>query len=512
MEVAHIKEKGSQAKASFAPATRSSKGILARGYVIWLMDIACMGFSLYLGWWLRLGSGLFHDQWGNISRGHLDSTHLIALVVISVGWTGLFSVGGLYRRAKLISALDQILAIGKYVTLGYLGLLFIGFASKRYFFVETRLVFGFGWIFSITMLSAVRVGLVRTFLRRGAARRDQARRAVVVGALPFARRYIERNVPAANGYQVIGFVETREGEISSDLGSEFVLGGISSLDDIVAEYEIDEILIPIALLENRSSFEIVNKCSRTGLPVRMVSDIFQVLMPEEPKERVPALSRGGFGQPAIRGVSLILKRVVDLVIATTVVIVFSPLFLVIALLIKIFSPGPVLFRQIRAGKDGKPFTFYKFRTMRQDTDDTLHREYATNFIGGKELRLRDERTDRKVYKMPNDPRVTSIGRILRRTSLDELPQLFNVIKGDMSLVGPRPPIAYELTIYKEWHKRRLRIKPGITGLWQVSGRSSVPFHEMVLLDLYYINRWNLFLDFEIMLKTIPVVLSGKGAY
>jgi lipopolysaccharide/colanic/teichoic acid biosynthesis glycosyltransferase len=186
--------------------------------------------------------------------------------------------------------------------------------------------------------------------------------------------------------------------------------------------------------------------------------------------------------------------------------------ILIAILVKLFSPGPVLFRQIRAGKNGTPFTFYKFRTMKHNIDDTLHREYATNFIGGKELRLRDERNDRKIYKMPDDPRITPIGRVLRRTSLDELPQLFNVLKGDMSLVGPRPPIAYELTIYKEWHKRRLKAKPGITGLWQVSGRSSVPFHDMVLLDLYYINRWNLSLDIEIILKTIPVVLCGKGAY
>jgi lipopolysaccharide/colanic/teichoic acid biosynthesis glycosyltransferase len=150
--------------------------------------------------------------------------------------------------------------------------------------------------------------------------------------------------------------------------------------------------------------------------------------------------------------------------------------------------------------------------MRHDIDDTLHREYATSFIGGKEMRLSDERSNKKIYKMPDDPRITTIGRVLRKTSLDELPQVFNVLRGDMSLVGPRPPIAYELTIYKEWHKRRLRAKPGITGLWQVSGRSSVPFHDMVLLDLYYINRWSLLMDFEIMLKTIPVMVSGKGAY
>jgi exopolysaccharide biosynthesis polyprenyl glycosylphosphotransferase len=335
---------------------------------------------------------------------------------------------------------------------------------------------------------------------------------VVVGPIPFARRFIEDTLPARNGYQVVGFIETREGEISSNLGPEYVLGRINAIDDIVSSHDIEEIFLPIALLENRVCFDIVARCSRTGLPVRLVSDIFEILLPDDSKEKVDGLPRTGLGEPALKGVGLIAKRFLDLSVSAFAVTVFAPLLILIAVLVKLFSPGPVLFRQIRAGKNGTPFTFFKFRTMKHNIDDTLHREYATNFIGGKELRLRDERNDRKIYKMPDDPRITPIGRVLRRTSLDELPQLFNVLKGEMSLVGPRPPIAYELTIYKEWHKRRLKAKPGITGLWQVSGRSSVPFHDMVLLDLYYINRWSLLLDIEIIMKTIPVVLWGKGAY
>jgi exopolysaccharide biosynthesis polyprenyl glycosylphosphotransferase len=388
----------------------------------------------------------------------------------------------------------------------------VSFVWKRNYFVETRLVVAFSWIFSIIVPSAVRIGLVRTILRRRLKHRGGARRAVVVGPIPFARRFIEESLPSTNGYKVIGFVETREGEIASDLGPEYVLGRMTSLDDIVSAHDVDEIFLPIALLENRGCFDIVSRCSRTGLPVRLVSDIFEILMPDESKERIDGLPRIGLGEPALRGVSLIGKRTVDLVISLVAVVVFAPILLLIATLVRFSSQGPILFRQIRAGKDGTPFTFYKFRTMRHNIDDTIHREYATSFIGGKELRLRDEKNDKKIFKLPNDPRITSIGRILRRTSLDELPQLFNVIRGDMSLVGPRPPIAYELTIYREWHKRRLKAKPGITGLWQVSGRSSVPFHDMVLLDIYYINRWSLSLDIEIILKTIPVVLYGKGAY
>jgi exopolysaccharide biosynthesis polyprenyl glycosylphosphotransferase len=490
----------------FGPGRRKAKSIYQRTSFIWALDVCCLFLSLYLGWWLRWGSGLFGVA------GIFAPRRWVALVVFSVLWTAIFSFEGLYRRPKIISTGGQIISIAKSITLGYLMLLALSFTFQQYFYVHTRLVFAFGWVVAIVLLSVVRVGLVRTAIRRRARHGAGAKRAVVVGALPFARKYLESKPLVDSGYDVVGFVETREGEISSYLGPDYVLGQVGRLDEIVSDYEIEEIFMPIGLLEDRGSFEIVNRCSRTGLPVRMVSDIFQILMPEEPKEKMEGVTGPGLGEPALKGMGIVAKRFVDISIAGLVVVIFAPLLAVIALMVRMLSPGPVLFRQIRAGKDGNPFTFYKFRTMRHDTDDTLHREYATNFIGGKELRLRDEGKNEKIYKMPNDPRITSIGRILRKTSLDELPQLFNVIKGDMSLVGPRPPICYELTIYKEWHKRRLRAKPGITGLWQVSGRSSVPFHDMVLLDLYYINRWSLLLDLEIMVKTIPVVLYGKGAY
>jgi exopolysaccharide biosynthesis polyprenyl glycosylphosphotransferase len=503
-----VQNRGTGRKTTRSPAVSQPgrRSILTRGHFLWLLDVGCLCLSLYLAYWVRIGSGFFG------ARGVFDLDQGLALIMIVLAWTSIFAMEGLYRRAKIIAGLDQVISIGKSITLGFLLLLALSFVWKRYYFVETRLILAVGWALSIAFLTVVRVGIVRGLLRTRLKHADGVRRAAVVGAIPFARRFIGKNMPPDNGYRVVGFVETHDGEISSDLGPEHVLGRISGLDDIVNEHEIEEIFLPIALLENRYCFDIVSKCSRTGLPVRLVSDIFEILMPEEPKEKVEGVPRTGFGEPALKGAGVVAKRIMDLSMALLALVVFLPLFMLIAFLVKVFSPGPVLFRQIRAGKDGRPFTFYKFRTMRHDIDDTLHREYATNFIGGKELRLRDEASDKKIYKMPDDPRITTIGKILRKTSLDEMPQVFNVIRGDMSLVGPRPPIAYELTIYKEWHKRRLRAKPGITGLWQVSGRSSVPFHDMVLLDLYYINRWSLPLDIEIIVKTVPVILSGKGAY
>lgn len=208
-------------------------------------------------------------------------------------------------------------------------------------------------------------------------------------------------------------------------------------------------------------------------------------------------------QSSIEG---IIKRWLDVFVAGVSLLVLAPALLVIALLVKRSGPGPVFFVQERIGKDGRPFRFYKFRTMTHNSDDAIHRQFATMFING------GGSTDGKIYKMTDDPRVTRIGQFLRKTSLDELPQLFNVLRGEMSLVGPRPPLSYEIEQYQPWHHERLRVLPGLTGLWQVSGRSNVTFDEMVRLDIHYINSWSLLFDLRIILRTIPVVLFGTGGY
>ncbi len=206
------------------------------------------------------------------------------------------------------------------------------------------------------------------------------------------------------------------------------------------------------------------------------------------------------------------KRVMDIVLSTLALVVLSPVMLLLALLVKRSSPGPVLFKQERLGRDGRPFTFYKFRSMEYNSDDAIHRQFAAMFISGDESGCAESNAGDKVFKLKADPRVTPIGAWLRKTSLDELPQLFNILKGEMSVVGPRPPIAYEIENYQPWHMERLKAVPGLTGLWQVSGRSSVSFEEMVRLDVQYINDWSLAWDVAIILRTIPVVLWGTGGY
>jgi exopolysaccharide biosynthesis polyprenyl glycosylphosphotransferase len=212
--------------------------------------------------------------------------------------------------------------------------------------------------------------------------------------------------------------------------------------------------------------------------------------------------------------ALKIKRIVDVIGSIIGILIYSPFFIIVPVCIKLTSRGPVLFRQERVGQYGKTFTFLKFRSMYVDNDENIHKKYVQDLIAGKVSGESAENgVVKKVFKITNDTRVTPLGNILRKLSLDELPQFYNVLRGDMSLVGPRPPIPYELEKYDPWHRRRvLEVKPGITGLWQVTGRSSTTFDEMVRMDLHYATNWSLWFDVKILLKTTLIVVAGKGAY
>lgn len=213
------------------------------------------------------------------------------------------------------------------------------------------------------------------------------------------------------------------------------------------------------------------------------------------------------------GFQMALKRIVDILGSLVGLLFFSPLMLVTAIAIKMTSPGPIIFNQSRFGMKGVQFQFYKFRSMYLNVDDKIHREYVTNLIKGELEKINQGDKETPLFKMKSDPRVTWVGKIIRRTSIDELPQFLNVLKGEMSLVGPRPPLPYEVEKYEPWHLRRiLEVKPGITGLWQVHGRSSTSFDEMVRLDLRYVQNWSLWLDLKTLLKTVKAVICPKGAW
>jgi exopolysaccharide biosynthesis polyprenyl glycosylphosphotransferase len=231
-----------------------------------------------------------------------------------------------------------------------------------------------------------------------------------------------------------------------------------------------------------------------------VPDLLQLALSRVDIEDLGGIPIIGVKEISITGWNLAFKRASDIVLSLAVLIFLSPLLLLISVAIKLDSPGPALFKQVRVGKGGRRFICYKFRSMRQGAEEERPQLADLDEVVG------------PIFKIRHDPRCTRVGRFLRRTSLDELPQLYNVLRGEMSLVGPRPPIPLEVEQYQEWHRKRLEVSPGMTGLWQVSGRSQLTFDEMCLLDIYYLENWSPLLDLKIALKTIPAVLAGRGAY
>jgi exopolysaccharide biosynthesis polyprenyl glycosylphosphotransferase len=251
---------------------------------------------------------------------------------------------------------------------------------------------------------------------------------------------------------------------------------------------------------HRKIMSIVRECERRQVSARIVPDLFQMSLSQVDVDDLGGVPLVGVREVGFERGALLIKRGIDVVGAVVGLVLGAPLLALIGVAIRLDSPGPIVFRQTRVGTAGKTFEMYKFRSMREGAEAELE-----------QLRELNE-ADGPIFKIRDDPRLTRVGRFLRRTSLDELPQFWNVLRGEMSLVGPRPPLPAEVTRYMEWHKKRLEVRPGMTALWQVSGRSTLSFDEGVLLDIYYIENWSLWLDFKILLRTIPQVLFGGGAY
>ncbi len=320
------------------------------------------------------------------------------------------------------------------------------------------------------------------------------------------------------GYRVVGVIGTRDGTRTFLSANDDSLNGIpivGTIDDLpaaVRELAIQEVIITDNSITSDRMFEAMMKIGRgQRVEFRFAPSLFELLPQKTSVDQIGVLPMVRLFREPLSDVERFVKRVSDIAIAMLALIGVSPLLAIIAIWIKLDSRGKIFFRQERVGMDGRVFLCYKFRSMRQDADEDIHREtYEKNIDGEQAANVGNDAAP--VYgKVKDDPRITRAGRFLRRSSLDELPQLFNVLKGDMSIVGPRPPIPYEVEAYKLWHRKRLDMKPGITGLWQVSGRNRLTFDEMVRTDLFYIENWSLWLDLKIILLTLPAVFRGDGA-
>jgi exopolysaccharide biosynthesis polyprenyl glycosylphosphotransferase len=340
-------------------------------------------------------------------------------------------------------------------------------------------------------------------------RRYFRRQALVVGTNEEATRITNHVVRLDAPFWIAGVVGSRALDHSETLARKERLGELSDLPAIVKKGRIDNIIVTDETIEKSVLISLLDYAMSEGLTVWFPQKYLPILA-------MKLIPDNFCGLPMIRLCSQKnswlfskMKYAIDALITLPATLVLLPFFAVTALAIKMNSKGPVFYRANAIGKNGKPFTMYKFRSMRVDGGSDIHKDYVTRLIKGE---IRPETEGGRPLKVTEDPRITGVGHLLRKTSMDELPQILNVLKGEMSLVGPRPCLPYEFEIYKDWHKKRLGVRPGITGLWQVAGRSEVAFEDMVLLDLYYVYNRNTSLDMNVVYETIFAVLAKKGAH
>jgi exopolysaccharide biosynthesis polyprenyl glycosylphosphotransferase len=424
---------------------------------------------------------------------HFPSSLTLTLILLFVYWTE-----GLYGLKRKRSWLEDVYAIlrGTITSVAALYVLSLVYRAVLY----SRLIFAYAGIAIFILLATARA--LEKFIQGQLRRRGRGvQRALIVGAGETGRT-VMRNIVAHPelGFQAVGFVDDKPERGNRDIGRFKGLGATDRTSDVVKDHEVDVVIITLPWQYHRRIMSIMTQCERAQVSVRIVPDLFQMSLSNVDIDDLNGVPLIGVKPVSISGWNLALKRAMDVVIASLGLILLSPLLLIIAAVIKLDSPGPAVFEQTRIGRAGRPFTLFKFRSMHQGAESEQKSLLDLNEAVG------------PIFKIKDDPRRTKLGRLLRRTSLDEFPQLYNVLRGEMSLIGPRPALPSEVERYQEWHKKRLQTRPGITGLWQVSGRSDLTFDEMVLLDIYYVENWSLLLDLRIALKTIPAWLLGTGAY
>jgi exopolysaccharide biosynthesis polyprenyl glycosylphosphotransferase len=459
-----------------------------------LLDIAMINLAIGLAYLSR-----YRLQWFiEVVYDAPYRAYLPFNLIFSIGVPLALWLGGAYANWRGHVWLDHAFQIFNAVGITLIVGLAWSFVVRPLVYSRLLLFEGALLMLLLLMLDRGLVLMVQAQLRKKGV---GVKRIVIVGAGEVGRRVMRTVVARPDlGYRIVGYVDDNPDKGEGKIGRFQGYGSIDNLSHIIDDEEVDEVIITLPWNYHRRILSVLRACARREVRARLVPDLFQMSL-----SRVEVGDLGGLPLIEIQEIAfsrseLLVKRILDLLISALLLFFGWPIVLLIAIAIKLDSKGPVLFAQQRVGQHGEHFTIYKFRTMRQGAEDELASLLDQNEAEG------------PIFKMRNDPRITRMGQILRQTSLDELPQLINVIKGDMSLVGPRPPLQIEVEQYKSWHKRRLRVPPGLTGLWQVSGRSELTFDEMVLLDLYYIEHWSPWLDVAILLRTIPKVLAREGAY
>jgi exopolysaccharide biosynthesis polyprenyl glycosylphosphotransferase len=433
-------------------------------------------------------------SWSVLDTPHFGGHLLWATFTLPL-WVALFTAYGLYGaglRRVGYATVDDIPAMAHAFLVGTV-------AMWLYFQPTPAGKLGFSELLAFVALAFVLALIFRTLARKAALRLSGAERVLFVGSGPMtpiiARQLVRR---PGQGLEAVGVLTRHENERWPL--PLMTLGALEDVEpsEIIAAYAIDRVIVSAEGIEDDELLDLVSGCRELGVKISALPSLAAMMGPAATVDHLEGITLIGINTPSLTRSSRFLKRAIDVVGASVLLLISSPVWLAVAIAVKVDSSGPVFFRQKRIGRGGRPFELMKFRSMVADAeaqrDALLARSRQAQWLD-----------------LEDDPRITRVGRLLRHTSLDELPQLLSVLRGDMSLVGPRPLIAEEDKNVNGWARRRLNITPGITGVWQVMGRAHIPFEQMIMLDYMYVANWSLWRDIKLIVQTVPVVLTRRGA-
>ncbi len=465
-------------------------------FALIVTDLAAVGLAFRAAYFFRFQA--------NIPIFRLDvvpsADYYMNLVYILIpGWLVLYFMTGLYNRQNLLGGTKEYSQIFYATSTGMLLVIIAGFLGPN--FVIAR-----GWLVVSWVLAFLLTSLGRLALRRGVYLMRQngyfISPAVIIGANEEGQLLAEQLVNwQYSGLNILGFVDYGEEQPTTRINNLPVIGNIRNLDTLIKSYGLKELIVASSAVTRDDLLAIFNKYGvAEDVNLRLSSGLYEIITTGLEVKEIASVPLVNVNKVRLTGVDSWWKHILDYGMAIPLLILLSPLYLLIALAIKLDSRGPIIHRRRVMGVNGRTFDAFKFRTMHVNGDEILDR-----YPEKKEELSR-------THKLKDDPRITRMGKFLRKVSFDELPQIFNVLRNEMSLVGPRMISPPELKDYSQWGMNLLTIRPGITGLWQVSGRSDVSYQERVRLDMYYIRNWTVWLDIQIMFRTIPAVIKGKGAY
>ena len=468
-------------------------------YLYLAVDLVTVFSSLLLAGWLKFGVGLFQTEQEVLTVDSLLAYGMLTLIFLFI-----FRFLCLYRLPVIQGRLNHGGRIIAGILIGHL-LIIVLFFIIKYRFVTERIFVLISLAVMMTLLLLLRLVVLPTLIKFVRGRGFLGRATLLIGSGERAESLLRAINSFTNSYFKIKAIllDKPGGELNGVDDGIPRHRDMSTLPDILERYGLKEVLIAIEDEDPAELVWLIRQCQSTGLPVNVYSDTFDIIHRKMVLDQPDNLPLTRFTRAGLWNSSP-LKALLDRVLSAVLLILLSPLFLILAVLIKLSSPGPVFYTGTRVGHEGKRFRIYKFRSMYIDQPNDLHKEYTRKFINGRI-------GAGSIYKLKNDPRVTPLGRFLRKYSLDELPQLINVLRGEMSLVGPRPSTEYEFDEYEDWHKQRFLTKPGLTGTWQAIARSEVPFRDMIALDLYYAFSAYFWMDIELLLLTVKAIFVGRGA-